>query len=274
MAQCIKYVSYSTTFVEGKNLSSSAYTGFYVKFEVVNRTIRVPLLKKMVGTIGGTKWPGLTRLILGSKSWSRRTLLSTIEGLPEFSIVVADIDEQAVTAGKGLSARETVSEIGLAKARALLASGKLFLLPSQDGMHGMLITGDSVVTHKGAILGKPKDKTEARRILTSYSSSGSLYPATTVSSVVVVDLSRNVYWKAVDEAEVYFREMPKEVIDQLLETNDTLESAGALRIEHPLVEKYTECIIGERSSVMGFPTVVVERLLGMACEGIDNGTPL
>jgi len=216
---------------------------------------------------GGTKWPGLTRLILGSKSWSRRTLLSTIDGLPEFSIVVADIDEGAVTSGRSLSPREIVGEIGLAKARALIASGKL-----QVGEDGLLITGDSVVTHKGSILGKPKDKTEARSILTSYSTSGA--PATTVSSVVVVDLARNIYWKECDEAEVYFREMPKSIIDELLESNDPLESAGALRIEHPLVEKYTECIIGERSSVMGFPTLVVERLLRTACGGIDGGTPL
>ena len=206
---------------------------------------------------------------MGSKSWSRRTLLSTIDGLPGFDIVVADIDEEAVIAGKSLSPQETVAEIGLAKARALLASGKIPLVKKAGGF---LITGDSVVTHKGMILGKPKDKTEARSILTSYASG--VAPATTVSSVVVVDLGRNVYWKAVDEAEVYFREMPQAVIDELLESNDTLESAGALRIEHPLVEKYTDCIIGERSSVMGFPTLVVERLLRNACQSIDNGTPL
>lgn len=187
--------------------------------------------------------------------------------------MVADIDEDAVTAGRALSPREAVSEIGLAKARALLSSGKLPPPHSAGGICiDLLITGDSVVTHKGAVLGKPKNKAEARALLESYSTSKA--PATTVSSVVVVDLARKVYWKGVDEAEVYFREMPREVMDELLASNDTLESAGALRIEHPLVEKYTECIIGERSSVMGFPTLVVEQLLRVACDGKDQGTAL
>jgi septum formation protein len=130
------------------------------------------------------KWAGLNQLILGSKSWSRRELLGTL-GIP-FAIAVAGIDESAI---RSTNARELVLKLGHAKADALLASGSL-----PNGAPGgvktitgktLLITGDSVVAHKDQILEKPESKEQARKYLNSYATA----PATTVSSIVVVDVA-------------------------------------------------------------------------------------
>lgn len=208
------------------------------------------------------KWAGLSRLVLGSKSWSRRTLLQELN-VPEFEIQVADIDERAISAP---TPQELVLQIGIAKARALSDRVKV----SDDDGTTLLVCGDSVVTHGGSVLGKPRDVSHARSILRSYATA----PATTVSSIVVLDIRRGVYWAGVGEAEVYFRAMPDEVIEEMIETGGAMESAGALRIEHPKVKMYTECIIGERSAVMGFPLSLAERLLQQALRGGDDGTSI
>lgn len=207
------------------------------------------------------KWPGLAKLILGSKSWSRRTLLAELD-LPPFDIAVPDIDEAALRVD---SPRDLVLLIANAKARALLSRGIIDPAPTEQGKT-LLVCGDSVVNHKGCILEKPVDEAEARRFLQSYSTA----PATTVSSVVVVDVHSGKKWQGVDEAEVYFRPMPLQVIDELVLTGGSMDSAGALRIEHPLAVQYTDCIIGHRSAVMGFSQPLAKQLLENALKGSDG----
>lgn len=204
------------------------------------------------------RWAGIGKLILGSKSWSRRTLLSEL-GVPAFEIVVPDIDEESI---RGASPSELVLAIGNAKARALLDRSEVSLAPVQAGKT-LLVCGDSVVKHKDKILEKPRDEDEARSFLRSYATA----PATTVSSIVVIDVSAKRKWEGVDEAEVYFREMPEDVIEELIRTGGSMESAGGLRIEHPKVGQYTDCIIGHRSAVMGFSQPLVTQLLQNALAG-------
>ncbi len=112
-----------------------------------------------MGHCNSNKWNGLAKLILGSKSWSRKTLLREL-GVPEFSVMVADIDESAVTEE---TPQALVLSIGLAKARAILATKALEPVPESQGKT-LLVCGDSVVTHKSQILGKPTSKDHARSI--------------------------------------------------------------------------------------------------------------
>lgn len=205
------------------------------------------------------RWAGIGKLVLGSKSWSRRTLLAEL-GVPPFSIAVPDIDESAIRASQP---RELVLAIGEAKARALLDA----VTVAPEG-RTLLVCGDSVVAHKGLILEKPRDEDEARGFLNSYATA----PATTVSSIVVIDVESRLQWSGVDEAEVYFRKLPEDVIEELIKTGGSMESAGGLRIEHPRVAQYTECIIGHKSAVMGFSLPLTEQLLADALNNV-GGTP-
>jgi septum formation protein len=208
-----------------------------------------------------TKFSGIASLVLGSKSWSRRTLLAEV--VSDFSTAVADIDESAI---RDENPRNLVLLLGHAKADALLTSETLLpKLPEQPGKH-LMITGDSVVTHKGRILEKPASKQEAREFLESYATG----PATTVSSIVVTDLVSGLRWDGVAEAEVHFRRMPNDVIDDLIDKGGSMESAGGLRIEHPAVERYTDYILGEKSTIMGFSTSLCAEILSKALSGVGG----
>lgn len=206
------------------------------------------------------KVAGIASLVLGSKSWSRSTLLAEV--VSDFSVAVAGIDESAI---RDENARNLVLLLGHAKADALLVAGSLPDRPERPGKH-LMITGDSVVTHKGRILEKPETAEEAREFLESYATA----PATTVSSIVVTDLVSGMRWDGVAEAEVHFRRLPDDVIDDLIQNGGSMESAGGLRIEHPSVERYTDYILGEKSAVMGFSTLLCEDLLTRAVSG-DGG---
>lgn len=211
--------------------------------------------------IAESQWNRVSRLILGSSSWSRKTLLAEL-GAPEFETISPDIDETSIEAK---TPRDLVENIALAKARALMQREDVTRKSSESGKT-LLICGDALVSHKGQLLGKPANAEAARKVLHSYASA----PATTVASVVVVDVMTRRYWSGVDEAEVYFHPFPNSVIDELIATGGALESAGALRIEHPLVEQYTECIIGHRSAVMGFSQPLAGKLLSKALKGDDG----
>lgn len=218
-------------------------------------------------------WTGVSRLILGSKSWSRRTLLEQLNP-PPFDVVVADIDEEAI---KSDDPRDMVLKIALAKATALLSRREVshpsplisstFSTGVDDGDDEeeeeegrvLLICGDAVVMHKGVVRGKPRDRDDARSLLRSYADA----PATTVSSIVVVDVRSRMHWAGVDEAEVYFREMPSDAIESVID-DGAMQSAGALRIEHPRVQPFIDCIVGDLSAVMGFSQPLLASLLADA----------
>lgn len=205
------------------------------------------------------RWASISRLVLGSKSWSRRTLLQQL-CVPEFEIQVPSIDERAI---RHRDPRIMVLNIAIAKARHLIP-----LIHPADSGKTILITGDSVVTHKHHVLGKPADVAEAHALLTSYSTA----PSTTIASIAVVDVAKRLVWSGVDEAEVYFHSMPPNVVHNLANEAGALESAGALRIEHPDVQPYIECVIGHKSALMGFSLPLAERLLSKALlsEGGDS----
>lgn len=208
-------------------------------------------------------WDRVSRLILGSQSWSRRTLLQEL-GPPPFDTIVPDIDERAIAAD---SPRALVVAIARAKARALLGRPDVAAVcaaqrESEPGKKTLLICGDAVVTHKGAVLNKPADAGDARRMLRGYADA----PATTVSAAVVVDVATGLCCQAVDEAEVYFRALPDAVVDRVI-ADGALQSAGGLRIEHEAVQPFVECVVGDVSAVMGFSLPAVARLVGRVVAG-------
>lgn len=264
----------------------------------------------MPSTIPTVSWTGVSRVILGSKSWSRRMLLGQLEP-PGLDYVVADIDEHAAAKDCGDAARDIVSKVGIAKARAIMSKPSLLrpvlsapkeekstatddpdafenqddmdaddddddddghdsMTNSSDGGTVLLICGDALVTHGGKVVGKPANRDEARTWLKSY---GGGLPVTTVSSIVITDVRQNVFWSGVDEAEVYFRPLGEAVIEKVLD-DGALQSAGALRIEHPDIQPFIECIVGDISAVMGFSQPLCAQLVTDALNDTGVSTQL
>ncbi len=121
----------------------------------------------------------------------------------------------------------------------------------------LLLTADQVVVHKDRIREKPADVAEARRFVRSYGGSS----ARTVGALAVTNLATGAAFAALDLAEVFFRPIPEEVVEQLVADGDCLRCAGGLMVEHPLVAPYVERIQGGMDSVMGLGMDVATRLL-------------
>ncbi|CAN4122852.1 unnamed protein product [Withania somnifera] len=164
------------------------------------------------------------KLILGSSSTARRKILTDMGY--QFATMSADIDEKAIR-------KEKPEDLVMALAEA------------------------KVVVYEGVVREKPSSEAEARQFMKDYANGH----AATVSSVLVTNLatgSRRGEW---DKVEIYFHDIPDEVIDKLIEEGIVLYAAGGLIIEHPLILPYVKEVVGSTDSVMGLPKALTERLI-------------
>ncbi|XP_065847409.1 uncharacterized protein [Euphorbia lathyris] len=191
------------------------------------------------------------KIILGSSSIARRKILAEMGY--EFTVTSADIDEKCIRKEKP---EELVMALAEAKAEAILQR-----LPAhdhvKDAQPALLITCDQVVVYEGAVREKPSSEEEARAFMKGYSGGH----AATVSSVLVTNLKTGFSKVEYDRVEIYFHEIPDEVIDKLIEEGLVLRVAGGLIIEHPLIVPYVKEVVGTTDSVMGLPKALTEKLL-------------
>jgi septum formation protein len=104
---------------------------------------------------------------------------------------------------------------------------------------------------------KPESEEQAREYLTSYGDR----PAQTNTAVVVTNTQTKKQAEGLDIARVFFREIPSDVIDQLIAGGLVMKTSGGFIIEHPLINPYIERIEGEESSITGLPLTLTNRLM-------------
>ncbi|KAK4840642.1 hypothetical protein QYF36_014508 [Acer negundo] len=188
------------------------------------------------------------KIILGSSSMARREILAEMGY--EFTIVTADIDEKSIR-------KEKPEELVMALAEAKVE----FVLISQGLIWGyflLLIPMDiEVVVYEGKIREKPSDQEEAREFIKGYSGSH----AAVVGSIFVCNLKTGTKKGGWDRAEVYFHDIPDEVIDNMIEEGITQNVAGGLTLEHPLTLPFVEAVVGEADTVMGLSKALTEKLI-------------
>lgn len=224
---------------------------------------------------GASRTAQAFRLVLGSGSYTRQQLLREM-GL-RYDIVKADIDEKAVE-WRTRDPQLLVRRLGHAKADAVLrqlAAAPITTTAAADASASasastptLLLTGDQVVVHRGEILEKPASADEARRFISGYASA----PAATVGSIVVTNVRTGQRYDAVDRAEVYFRQMPAHVVEQLIERGDVYYCAGGLMVEDPLVSHFVDHIVGGGiDSVMGLNKALTQQLIDRALADDQRG---
>ncbi|KAJ6367085.1 hypothetical protein OIU77_003462 [Salix suchowensis] len=82
----------------------------------------------------------------------------------------------------------------------------------EDAQATLLITADTVVVSHGMVREKPNNKEEAREFIKGYSGGH----AAVIGSVVVSNLTTGIRKGAWEKAEVYFHEIPDEIIDSVV----------------------------------------------------------
>jgi len=182
-------------------------------------------------------------LILASASPRRRELLAQI-GIA-FRVVVADVDE---TLRPGETPAEYVVRLAHAKALEVL----------QGAGPGLPVLGsDTAVVLDNDILGKPRDRDEARAMLNRLS--GNTHE---VYSAVAVAVSANEVHDRLNVTRVTFARLEPEWIESYCDTGDSMDKAGAYGVQGRAAERISR-IEGSFSGVMGLPLFETSQLLGI-----------
>ena len=197
------------------------------------------------------------RIILASASPRRRELIKKIT--EEYETVPAKIDEEAIeraviscadTADRTVIGEKVVLELAREKAVSTFTA----LGEPQDAV---VIGADTVVCLKDEILGKPKDREDAVRMLRAQS----LEPQTVITGVAFV--CKNEVRTFSEKTLVFFHpldEAQKERIQAYCDTDEPYDKAGGYGIQlggASLVDHYE----GDYDNVVGFPTESVRREL-------------
>lgn len=177
-------------------------------------------------------------LILGSQSPRRKELLSWLN-LP-FSILTADLDEVSN------ESEPTAVAVDLASQKAHAVFEKV------EVTYPFVISSDTIVVLDGKIYNKPKDKKEAREILTELSNR--THQVVTGVSFLFKDLNSGKVREHLfyDSTEVTFNEITPDLMDHYISTGDSLDKAGAYGIQGPSLT-FISKVNGSYSNVVGFP---------------------
>ena len=180
------------------------------------------------------------RVILASQSPRRRELLNLVGITHE--VQPADIDESYLT---GERPREHAER---------LARGKTAVIAGREP-DAVVIGSDTIVVVDGDVLGKPRDDTDAARMLTRLAGRSH----TVITAVAVA--WRGETRSAVEEVDVTFHPLTREEIDAYVATREPMDKAGAYGIQG-----YGATIVsrvhGDYFAVMGLPLQRLTRVLG------------
>nr|XP_043632446.1 7-methyl-GTP pyrophosphatase-like [Erigeron canadensis] len=197
------------------------------------------------------------KIILGSSSMARREILKEMGY--DFTIMTADIDEKSIRRDKPEDLVVTLAE---AKADAIIARLGITGHKEENAYPTLLITADTVVVYEGTIREKPSSKEEARHFVKGYSGGCAIV----VGSVVITNLTTGIKKRGWDRSEVYFHDIPDEVIDRLVDDGVTLNVAGGLMLEHPLTAPFVDTVVGTADGVMGLSKSLTKKLLEESLE--------
>ncbi len=174
-------------------------------------------------------------VVLASKSPRRQELLKHI-GV-DFTILTKDVDESYPSR---LAPLEVAPFLSLKKAKAFEDSE----LPENF----MVITADTVVIAENEILGKPKDRDDAFRMLELLS--GKTHKVVTGMTVRTKDFTKTFSVMS----KVTFDNLDNQEIEYYVDNYKPYDKAGAYGIQEWIGYIGVSCVEGSYFNVMGLPT--------------------
>lgn len=174
-------------------------------------------------------------VVLASKSPRRQELLKYI-GV-DFTILTKDVDESYPSR---LAPLEVAPFLSLKKAKAFEDSE----LPENF----MVITADTVVIAENEILGKPKDRDDAFRMLELLS--GKTHKVVTGVTVRTKDFTKTFSVMS----KVTFDNLDNQEIEYYIDNYKPYDKAGAYGIQEWIGYIGVSCVEGSYFNVMGLPT--------------------
>ncbi len=179
----------------------------------------------------------MTRIILASQSPRRKKLLEQL-GLG-FEIFPSSVPEHF----EDESPVKTVEELALRKARDVA--------PSCPG--SLIIGADTIVVHKGEILGKPENEEHAFELLSRLN--GTWHEVYTGVALVKSDKNGGIEAEKSfhQQTKVQFSTLLEEEIQSYIKSGSPMDKAGAYGIQDDWGALFVERIEGDFYNVVGFP---------------------
>lgn len=179
------------------------------------------------------------KIILASKSPRRKELLSEM-GIT-FDIYSKEIEEHL---DPDVEPARAVEKLAEEKAQAVF----------DECLDAIVIGADTVVCVDHEILGKPKDREDARRMLEKLS--GSTHQV--IGGVALLSKEKRIVFSCVTT--VHFYELSEAQILAYIDSNEPMDKAGAYGIQG-LGKQFVEGIEGDYFNVVGLPVSRVLRAL-------------
>ena len=175
-----------------------------------------------------------TPVYLASKSPRRRSMLNMM-GI-NYTAISIEMDE---IINENQSPVENVKRIALEKCRLALEEIK----------EGIVITADTIVVVDGRIIGKPNNKTDAKKILNTLSGRSHLvYTGFSISNK-----KKNKSTTDYSKTKVTFKKLTTKEISDYIKTGSPMDKAGAYGIQDDFGAVFVEKISGCYYNVIGFP---------------------
>ena len=202
------------------------------------------------------------RIILASASPRRKELLSKL-GV-DFEVIVSDTNENIESADP----RSLVKELALLKARDVYkkitddsseTSSADSAKETSNDSKLVIIGADTVVDLNGTVLGKPKDKTDAERMLRGLS--GNAHQVHTGIAVIVRDASGTITeFSDSETSTVHVDTLTDSEIESYIATGEPFDKAGSYAIQGAFAP-YISSIEGDYYNIVGLPLNRLYKLL-------------
>ena len=179
------------------------------------------------------------KIILASSSPRRRELFDQY-GL-DYIVDYVETDE---VLDESLTLSKRLENIALQKARPLKSKYP----------HHIIISGDTMVICHQQMMGKPKDRQEAKELLKLLSH----HEQVVMSAVCIIDENKEMTF--CDETKVIFHQLSEQDIEEYLDTNEWIGKAGGYAIQG-IAKKFVKEVIGDQETVIGFPMKLIMNYL-------------
>lgn len=111
-----------------------------------------------------------------------------------------------------------------------------------------VVGADTVVVIDGKVLGKPKDKEDAKKMLKSLS--GKSHEV--ITAYTLINLEKNIEITESVKSVVYFKQISDKEIEWYIKSEEAMDKAGAYGIQG-LGSIFVDKIDGDFFAIMGFP---------------------
>lgn len=185
----------------------------------------------------------ILKFILASASERRKELLSRI--VRDFEVRVSDFDEDSVKVNNDIESYVKILSEGKAKSVSLNCS-----------KDSIIIGADTIVVIDNKVLGKPKDKNDAFRMLKELSNN----VHRVYSGVTVINNTTKVIKSECLYTEVYFSELSDGEIWNYIDAEECLDKAGAYGIQG-LGGVFVKKINGCYYNVVGLPLNLLNKMI-------------